>query len=73
MDDKIIEVCDNCLKASCWHGEFMCDNSCSAGTKLKTIAELKKLALENKEYWSNKKMKEIYGEKNPYGYKMEGA
>lgn len=29
--DPIITVCDECLQASCWHGEFMCETSVSAG------------------------------------------
>ena len=33
--DKIVEVCSECLQASCWHGEFMCFESRDAGTVLK--------------------------------------
>ncbi len=52
--EKII-VCDKCLMASCWHGEFMCEESFSpgAGTVEKTIKELKKLNLENSHHWKN--------------------
>lgn len=31
-DETLIEVCDVCLRACCWHGEFMCDDSREAGT-----------------------------------------
>lgn len=60
-ENKLIEVCDQCLKASCWYGEFMCDYAQTAGTKKLPRKELKKLNLESPEYWSEKKLKEIYG------------
>jgi hypothetical protein len=50
-DDTRVTVCDNCLQASCWHGEFMCDEARGAGTIVKTVAELRKLKLENESYW----------------------
>ena len=50
-DEKEITVCDKCLRASCWQGFFMCDNSRQAGITTKTIAELKKLDLEHPSYW----------------------
>jgi hypothetical protein len=62
-EDKIREVCDNCFKASCWYGEFMCDSADIAGTTFKTIDELKKLNLEDESYWSDEKLIEIYGER----------
>ncbi len=46
-----VTVCDACLQASCWQGEFMCDNARSAGTVEKTIKELKELNLEHYSYW----------------------
>ena len=67
--NKLIEVCDKCFTASCWYGEFMCDNSIQAGTTLKTVAELKNLNLEHKDNWSSKKLLEIYGNTVPHGYK----
>ena len=30
-DNNIIIVCDKCLQASCWYGEFMCDEAKHAG------------------------------------------
>jgi hypothetical protein len=35
-ETDIITVCDACLCASCWHGEFMCEEAQTAGTT-KTI------------------------------------
>lgn len=38
-----VTVCDNCFRACCWQGIFMCDESRHAGTVDKTIGELKKI------------------------------
>ena len=46
-----VTVCDKCLKASCWQGVYMCNDTRNAGTVEKTIKELKKLKLENSSYW----------------------
>lgn len=59
--DRFIEVCDKCSRASCWYGEFMCDESRHAGTKLVRKSALRKLKLEHFSYWSNKKLIEVYG------------
>lgn len=50
-DSDRITVCDNCLQASCWQGIFMCDEARDAGIVVKTVAELRKLNLENESYW----------------------
>jgi len=53
MDDTaIVTVCDNCLQASCWQGEFCCDDYKLAGTTEKTVKELRDLGLENPSYWT---------------------
>ena len=36
-------VCDKCLRAACWYGEFMCDDAVSAGLKVLTVGDLRKL------------------------------
>lgn len=71
FENKLIEICSECLTASCWYGEFLCHNSLEAGTEYKTIAELHKLNLEHEENWSDKKMMSIYGEPSPHGYQEE--
>jgi hypothetical protein len=69
-ENKIIEVCDKCFQASCWYGEFMCCEADVAGTVKKTIKQLRKIKTgEHEDYWSDNKMKEIYGEEAPFGYK----
>lgn len=50
-DDVEVIVCDECLQASCWQGEFMCDGSRDAGIGVLTVGELRKLNRENEEYW----------------------
>ena len=47
----LITVCDRCLQASCWQGEFYCDDYKTAGTTRKTRTELAALGLENPSYW----------------------
>lgn len=59
MDDQItledwlneeIEVCDKCLRACCWHGLFMCDDSTISGTIKKKRRDLVALGLEHSDY-----------------------
>jgi hypothetical protein len=49
---KTVTVCSSCMRASCWHGEFLCDSARGAGTAEKTVADLKKLGLEHHSYWN---------------------
>jgi hypothetical protein len=46
-----VTVCDKCLQASCWHGEFMCNDARTAGTVEMTVAELAALNREHPSYW----------------------
>lgn len=46
-----ITVCAACLTASCWQGEFYCDNYKSANTKQITIAAARALNRENPCQW----------------------
>jgi len=54
-EDKIITVCNKCLRACCWQGYFMCDEAKYAGTVEKTVSKLKKLDLEHSDYWKEGK------------------
>lgn len=67
-EKKLIKVCASCGTASCWYGEFMCDGSASAGTKKKTVAELRSDPIESEHYWSADKMAAIYGDPTPFGF-----
>ena len=47
-----VTVCDKCFRASCWQGEFMCEDARTAGTVEKTVAELRAGNFgEHEHYW----------------------
>jgi hypothetical protein len=50
-EDKLVTVCDHCQKASCWQGDFMCEDARNAGNYNMPVSELKKLKLESPDYW----------------------
>ena len=68
-ENKLVQVCDKCHKASCWYGEFMCMDYSNAGIELKTVAELQELDLEHEDNWSDEKMDKMFGQPAPFGYK----
>jgi hypothetical protein len=50
--DDVITVCDHCMRACCWQGEFMCDGARSAGTVDRTVSELRAGSYgESEDYW----------------------
>jgi hypothetical protein len=53
---ELVTVCDQCLQASCWQGEFYCQEYKTAGTKQMTRKELAKLGRENSDYWMPEKV-----------------
>lgn len=58
---RLITVCDKCLCASCWHGEFMCVDSRDAGTVQKTSKELRALDREHPEHFSRANVERVCG------------
>lgn len=50
FDDDLITVCAGCFCASCWQGEFYCEDYKDEGTTQKTRSELISLKLENSSY-----------------------
>mgnify|MGYP006908191874 CR=1 FL=1 len=48
---KYATVCDQCLRASCWQGMFMCDEARTAGTMDLDVRYLAMKALESPSYW----------------------
>ena len=50
-EDRMITVCSACLRASCWHGAFYCEEYQTAGTVEKTVRELRALNREAPFYW----------------------
>lgn len=55
FDDDIITVCDKCFTASCWHGEFMCDDNKHAGTDERSVSQLRAMGLEHPSHWLRQK------------------
>lgn len=49
--DSKITVCAECIEASCWLGEFMCEGSRNAGVIQKTVEELIRETGEHPSYW----------------------
>ena len=60
-DDRLVLVCEKCLQASCWYGEFRCSFPVSADIGLLSVRELKALTLENPYNWTLEKFEKIYG------------
>lgn len=55
-DNRLIEVCADCLTASCWHGELMCETAYEADTVKKTREYLKNHSHEHPSNYSDKKL-----------------
>lgn len=55
-DIDLIEICDSCFLASCWQGEFMCENAVNSGTCYKTVGNLIQLNKEHPSYWLKTKL-----------------
>lgn len=51
LPTQYITVCASCLQASCWLGEFYCDNYKTANIVKRTVRDLIKLNREHPEYW----------------------
>lgn len=69
FENKIIEVCSECGRACCYQGEFMCAESRTAGTELMTVAELREKQYgEHERYWSDERLREVYGDPSPHSY-----
>lgn len=49
--DRWVTVCDQCKRASCWRGTFMCDKARTAGTIDLPLPKLRELNLEHASYW----------------------
>lgn len=56
---RLVTVCDQCLTAACWHGEFRCERSTTAGTTKLTVAQLRALRREHPDHYSEEKIARI--------------
>ncbi len=52
LGTDLVTVCEKCKRASCWQGEFMCDDGKSASTVERTRDELTAYDLEACDWWS---------------------
>ena len=57
-----IMVCESCLTAVCWYGEFFCDDARHANVVIKPVEELAALGLEHPDNWTTDKLRKIYGD-----------
>lgn len=69
--DRLIQVCAECGTACCWHGEFLCSDSLTAGLELRTVEELNNKKLENNHHYSVDNIEKIFGDKYPFGFKEQ--
>lgn len=53
--ERLIVVCNKCLRASCWQDRFYCDEAWEpdTGTAEVPIKRLEELALESSHYWAD--------------------
>lgn len=65
--DYLVTVCAECLMASCWHGEFMCQRAVDAGITHRRASELRALGREHPSHFSLEKLREVYGSSPPGG------
>lgn len=60
-DETTVFVCEECLTASCWYGEFYCEDAKGADITVRTVGELRELKLENEQAWSDEVFLKIHG------------
>lgn len=60
--ERYATVCDKCLKASCWHWIFPCDDAFGAGLTRKPVTELIALGREHADYLSVEHIEKYTGE-----------
>ena len=69
-----VTVCSECLQASCWHGEFMCERARGAGVTTRTVAVLRALGREHPQRYSVRHVREVCGAEAVAGYEhFEGT
>lgn len=59
--DYFVTVCSECLRASCWHGEDLCDKSRNAGTVDRLASALDALHHEHPDHYSIAKLLKVCG------------
>lgn len=59
--ERLITVCSECFRASCWHGDFFCEGYRNAGTVKKSESALRALAVEHPSYYAKARIEKICG------------
>lgn len=60
--DHLVTVCSECLKATCWHGSFMCERARFASTVERKRSTLDALGLEHPDNYSARRLTMVCGE-----------
>lgn len=50
-ESRLVTVCSECLRASCWQGMSFCDVAQWSSTVDKPISELRRLGYESPKFW----------------------
>lgn len=61
-DERMVIVCSECRRASCWHGEWLCEDARNASTVVVSTRVLDAEANEARHHYGVKKLREVYGE-----------
>lgn len=61
LPDYYVDVCAECLTASCWHGTFMCERSRNADVVKRRASDLVALDLEHPSYFSRENLLRVCG------------
>jgi hypothetical protein len=51
-DDRLVTVCEACLRAACWQAKFFCQEYVTANSRRLPIRELRKLGREHPRFWT---------------------
>jgi hypothetical protein len=71
---RMVTVCSECLQASCWHGEFMCERSRGANVTRRTVGVLRGLDREHPSHYSVRNVRKVCGAEAVAGYEhFEGT
>lgn len=60
--ERVVTVCAECFRASCWHGEWLCEESRHADLVDLPVSRLRELNREPAENYSTARVREVCGE-----------
>lgn len=59
--DYYVTVCSACRRASCWHGERLCEDSRNAGTVEVSASVLRTEQREHPSYFADRRLRKVCG------------